>query len=140
VLLPGSNEPRRLGAGATDARLRQPVTAITTADSIVIFATADDEIISVNSRTGAIADVTTFAQAGAAGRVNALAMDAGTVWIGGERGVVVVRRTTRAQRTLVAGRDIPGEALGIVLTPQYAWIATRDGGVRVTRLSDGMTR
>jgi hypothetical protein len=139
ILVPGAREPRRVGAGI-DARLATPVTAIATADSVVAFATANDEVVRVHTRTGAVIDAGPFTEAGRVGRVNALAMDANTVWIAGDRGVVVVRRDTRAQRALVVGRDIPSEAYGIVLTPQYAWIATRDGGVRVTRLSDGMIR
>jgi hypothetical protein len=139
VLVPGAREPRRIGA-SSDMRLSLPVTAIATADSLVVFATSNDEVLSVHARTGASGDVVAFAEATRAGRVNALAMDASTIWIAGDRGVVVVRRDTRAQRVLVPGRDIPADAFGIALTPQYAWIATREGGVRVTRLADGMVR
>jgi ligand-binding sensor domain-containing protein len=140
ILLPGTREPRRVGAAGTDMRLALPVTAVTTADSVVAFATIGDEVVRVHTRTGAVLDAGPFMEAGRVGRINALAMDANTVWVAGDRGVVVIRRDTRAQRALVIGRDLSAEAYGIVLTPQYAWIATRDGGVRVTRTSDGMVR
>ena len=138
TLLPGTSEVRRV-AGA-DMRLTQPVTAIATADSVIAFATSSDEVIRLHSRTGAVLDAGAFLEGNRVGRINALAMDANTIWVAGDQGVVVVRRDTRAQRMLVAGRDIPAEAYGIVLTPQYAWIATREGGVRVTRQSDGTIR
>jgi hypothetical protein len=140
VLIPGAKEPRRLLAANSDVRLSSPVTAIATADSVVVFATTSGEVISLHAGTGAAAADSALSDAIRVGRVFALAMDARTIWIAGERGVAVIRRDTRAQRTLVGGRDIPPEAFGIVLTPQFAWIATRDGGVRVARLSDGMVR
>jgi hypothetical protein len=140
MLLPGAREPRRVGAAGSDLRLAQPVTALATADSALVFATSGGEVVRVHTRTGAVLDAGAFLDANRAGRVNALAMDANTVWIAGDQGVIVVRRDTHAQRSLVVGRDIPSEAFGVVLTPQYAWIATRDGGVRVSRLSDGTVR
>jgi hypothetical protein len=140
ILPPGAQEPRRVAGAGNDMRFVQPVVALATADSVVVFAAMNGEVVRVHTRTGATLDAGDFVGASAAGRVNALAMDAQTIWIAGDQGVVVVRRDTRAQRALLAGRDIPSEAYGIVLTPQYAWIATRDGGVRVSRTSDGTIR
>ena len=74
---------------------------------------------------------------GGVGRVFAVAADAQTVWVTGDRGVAVVSRGSGVQRVLPVPSVIPGPALDVTLDPDFAWIATREGVVRLRRLPDG---
>ncbi len=140
VLTPGAEQARRVVAAVPDMRLNAPVSAITTADSVVIIAIATGEVLRIHTRTGEVLDAVSYVNSRSVAGVNALAIDATTLWIAGQRGVLAMNRITRAQRFLAAGPDVPGEAYGIVLTPQYAWIAARGGAVRLRRVTDGMPR
>jgi hypothetical protein len=140
VLAPGQDQPRRLAGFTTDARHTAPVVALASADSVVAVATDAGEVYRVDTRTGAILDEIPYVPAGRVGRIGALAMDARTLWVAGERGVLVVHRESRVERLLAVGADLPAPALGVALVPGYAWIATRDAGVRLRRLDDGTVR
>ncbi|HET7457813.1 MAG TPA: hypothetical protein VFJ74_09165 [Gemmatimonadaceae bacterium] len=135
----GADGTRRLvraGAQETDPRLARRITALATSDSAVAVAT-DGAIIFYDRHTGRPMTSTDVAAIGAIGGVRALAMDGNTVWAAGPSGVVVVTRATGAARFLSVPRDVPAEAFDVVLERDYAWIATRDGVVRLRRLSDG---
>ncbi len=67
-------------------------------------------------------------------------MDATTIWIVGGRGVLVVDRASGVRRVLGAGVHVPAAAYDVLLDPQWAWIATREGLIRMQRTSDGMPR
>ena len=82
-------------------------------------------------------DVGAFA---ALGGVRALSMDGGTIWAAGPAGGVVYTRATGPSRFLGVPNDIPGEAFDVALGREHAWIATRDGVVRLRRLRDGSVR
>jgi hypothetical protein len=69
-----------------------------------------------------------------------VAADAGTIWITGESGVAVVTRSAGVQTVLRVPSDIPGPAFDVALDPEFAWIATRAGVVRLRRLPDGTVR
>lgn len=140
VLVPGQDQPRRLAGFTTDARHTAPVVALATADSIVVAATDAGDVWRIDTRTGAIADELPYVAPGRVGRISALAMDATSLWVAGERGVLVVERATRLERMLAVGTDLPAPALGVSLTRGYAWIATRDAAVRLRRLEDGTVR
>lgn len=140
VLPPGSPTPRQLRVADREQRVSQSVVALASADSIVAFATAGGEVLRVNARTGDLQDTLSIVNPARAGRIHALAMDGSTVWIAGDAGVVIANRATRAERFLPAFGELPGEAFGVALTPAYAWIAARDGVVRLRRLDDGSVR
>jgi hypothetical protein len=140
ALAPRETQPRKLRAAEANPRLNAAVTAIATHDSVVAFATAAGDVYQLNVRTGELLPDLAAVSSGRAGAVNALAIDERTVWIGGLRGLLVIERATGAQRFLPAESDLAGEVYGIALTSDYAWIAARDGAVRLRRLSDGMVR
>ncbi|HYV99490.1 MAG TPA: hypothetical protein VE967_18675 [Gemmatimonadaceae bacterium] len=136
----GESQPRRVRSAASDTRVNTAVTAIATVDSIVVIANAEGEVVRISARSGQVLDPVSLVNTSRVGRVYGLAADANTIWIAGERGVLISQRAANTQRFLANGPDLPGEAFGLVLTPRYAWIATRGGGVRVRRADDGMVR
>jgi ligand-binding sensor domain-containing protein len=72
--------------------------------------------------------------------VLAVAADSQTIWVAGERGVAVVSRASGVQRVLAVPSAIPAPALDVMLDADFAWIATRQGVVRLRRLPDGTVR
>jgi hypothetical protein len=54
--------------------------------------------------------------------------------------VLVIARATEVTRRLSAGAQIPGAAYDVLLDPQWAWIATREGLIRMQRTTDGLPR
>jgi uncharacterized protein YfaQ (DUF2300 family) len=120
-------------------RLAQPVAALAIADTVLAMGTTRGELILLSTRDGrelppVLADVRRT------GGMAAIAMDATTIWIAGPRGVQLITRSTGLARFLPAGIDVPGDATGIALTRDYAWIATLDGVIRLRRLPDGTIR
>lgn len=137
VLAPGETQTRRLRAADADVRLAEPITALASADSIVLVATGRGEVLRLDARTGRALDTASVVIARRIGRINAIAVDARTMWVAGDFGVSVLDRATRVERFVPAGTDIPGEALGIALSDDFAWIAARDGAVRLRRTANG---
>jgi hypothetical protein len=133
--------PRWAPAVESVPRLRRPIRALASSDSILFAATAD-ELFAVDVRSGEVLpgpagiSLTTIS----AGSIAALAADSRTIWIGGSAGVVIVSRADNSVRQLRAGRDLPAEVTAVVLAPGIAWIATRRGLVRIARLPDGGVR
>lgn len=129
--------PRRLNID--DARFTRPILALAASDSLVALATDRDLLVvhparaSLVSRFDAV-DISPISP------VTAMAMDANTIWLAGERGVLVVSRPSGSSRFLPAPGPIPAQALDVVLDPAYAWIATPAGVVRLRRASDGGVR
>ena len=124
---------------AAEPRLGQQVTALATSDSEVVVATRA-ALLRFHRRTGRLLpsiDVGSFASLGG---LRALAMDGGTIWAAGPSGVVVYSRASGASRFLAVPGDIPGEAFDVALGRDYAWVATREGLVRLRRLRDGSVR
>jgi ligand-binding sensor domain-containing protein len=122
-----------------DARATRPMRSVAISDSILAFATAD-EVLRLDLRTGALVAAQEAADARVVGGVTSLALDERTLWIAGARGVLVVPRSGGATRLLNVPADIPDEAYDVTLTPEFAWIATRVGVVRLRRLGDGTVR
>ncbi|MGI8842175.1 MAG: hypothetical protein ACR2HZ_00635 [Gemmatimonadaceae bacterium] len=129
--------PRR--ATTTDSRLRRPLVALARVDSILVVASQDEVVVTVSGRA-----LTTprlgRGQLTGVGRITAVSADEGTIWIAGENGVAVVTRSAGVQTVLRVPADIPGPALDVTLDPEFAWIATRAGVVRLRRLPDGTVR
>ncbi|HSJ65150.1 MAG TPA: hypothetical protein VK922_14765 [Gemmatimonadaceae bacterium] len=135
--LPVDTLPRR--TLATDSRLRRPLVAIARADSVMVVASQDEVVALLRGRVLPVPRLDR-AQLGGVGRISALAIDAQTIWVAGDRGVAVVVRSSGVVRTLPVGSTIPAAALDLTLDPDFAWIATRDGVVRLRRLPDGTVR
>jgi ligand-binding sensor domain-containing protein len=137
ALAPGEAQPRRLRATDGDSRLALPVAAMASADSIVVVATSRGDVLRLNSGTGRSLDTMSYLNSSRVGRVNGLAIDARTLWVAGDLGVSVTERATHLERFVPAGLAIPGEALGIALSNEFAWIAAREGAVRLRRTANG---
>ena len=65
-------------------------------------------------------------------------MDARTIWVAGEGGVLAIHRMTGRSSLLPVGLTLPAAATSVALARDVAWIGTRDGLVRIRRRSDGM--
>ena len=74
------------------------------------------------------------------GGITSLAIDARTIWVGGTNGVLVVSRATNVSMFLPAIAGARARARDIQLSPEYGWVATEAGVVRLVRMSDGMVR
>ena len=135
--LPADTMPRR--ATTNDARLSRPLVAIARTDSLLVAASEDELIILVRGRVVSTPGLTR-GQLGGVGRVLAVAADSQTIWVAGERGVAVVSRASGVQRVLAVPSAIPAPALDVMLDADFAWIATRQGVVRLRRLPDGTVR
>jgi ligand-binding sensor domain-containing protein len=140
LLLRGASPDSALRTLAVDdARLSRPVMALAKSDSVVAAATDRDLLVilpssaSIISRFDAV-DVAAIAP------VSAMAMDASTIWLAGRGGVLVVARANGASRLRPAPGPIPAQALDVALDPNYAWVATPAGVVRLRRASDGGVR
>jgi ligand-binding sensor domain-containing protein len=137
VLPPGETAPRRLRSAESDRRLTQPIVSIASSDSVVVLGTPTGEVLRIDVRSGAVLDTVSYVATRRVGRVNGLAIDERTVWVAGDLGVAVIERATRTERFIPVGPDIPGEANGVALSPEFAWIAARDGAVRLRRTANG---
>lgn len=140
ILLRGASPdslPRRVGVG--DPRLMRPIRALALCDSLVAVATERDLIV-VDQRSVKLVSRFDAVNISTVAPVNALAMDASTIWLAGNGGVLVVSRSSGASRLLAAPGVIPAEALDVVLDRDHAWIATPAGVVRLRRSSDGGVR
>ena len=126
--------PRQLSV--SDARLTRAVSAIALVDSVLAVAT-DAELIEVDleSRRVLPPRAASFA---AVRRIARLTMDAETIWIAGEGGVLVIHRASGRSSLLAARAALPDEATDVVLTRDVAWIGSRGGLVSVRRRADGM--
>ena len=142
VLLPPGEtaRPVRPGAVANEPRLLRPIRALARSDSLIVVAT-DDALLRFALPSGRLLERLTTVPFGAVGVIGALAVDDQTIWAGGSNGAVVIGRETGLARVVpVAQGQLPGEVLDIVLTRDYAWLATRGGLVRLRRLPDGTVR
>jgi hypothetical protein len=132
--LPSDTLPRR--TIATDSRLRRPLVAVARVDSLVIAASAD-EVVALSRGRLLASPRLDRAALGGVGRIRAIAADGQTIWVAGEQGVAVVSRTSGVSRLLPIPTVVPGAALDVALDPDFAWIATPQGVVRLRRLPDG---
>ncbi len=141
MIAPASPEgaPRWAPAAEQEPRLRQPVRALASADTLLLVATAA-EVIPLHARTGQALPRIAGLDAPAVGVITSVAVDDQTIWVGGTAGLLVLTRATGAARQLRAGRELPGEVTAVALSPGVAWVATRRGVARMTRFADGGVR
>lgn len=141
LLPPGEPaRPVRPAAVASEPRLLRPIRALARSDSLVVVAT-DDAVLRFALPSGRLLARLTTLPFGAIGAMGALAVDDQTIWAGGSLGAVVIGRETGLARVVpVAPGQLPGGVQDIVLTRDFAWLATRGGLVRLRRLPDGTVR
>lgn len=119
-----------------EPRLRHPVVALASADSLLFAATAD-ALVALQPRSGTTRLLAGAGQLARLGAVTALAADGRAVWITGRRGALVLDRSTGAVRS-VRGLPAPGAVVrDVVLDGRHAWLATNDGLVRLRLAFDG---
>ncbi|MBX6332304.1 MAG: hypothetical protein IRY91_10705, partial [Gemmatimonadaceae bacterium] len=129
--------PRRIAV--TDARLARPVRALARSDSLVAVATANDLVV-LDPHRAAVVHRFDAVDPSLVRGINALAMDAKTLWVAGDGGVLVIPRANAASRILPVPAVVPAQAYDVLLDDDYAWIATPAGVLRLRRLSDGTVR
>ncbi len=129
--------PRRVNI--QDARLARPIFALAASDSLVAAAT-DRALLVIHPATASLVSRYDAVNIAPIAPVTAMAMDANTIWLAGPGGVLVVARASGASQLLPAPGPIPAEAVDVVLDPNFAWIATHQGVVRLRRASDGSVR
>jgi hypothetical protein len=132
--LPSDTLPRR--STAADSRLRRPLVAVARTDSLLVAASQSEVLAIVRGRVLGTPRLDAAALGGV-GRILAVAADGLTIWVAGDRGVAVVTRASGVSRLL---SDLPGPATDVTLERDFAWIATREGIVRLRRLPDGSVR
>ena len=78
------------------------------------------------------------ANVGALRTIARVAMDANTIWLAGEGGVLAIHRVSGRSSFLPVGLTLPAAATSVALARDIAWVGTREGLVRIRRRSDGM--
>jgi hypothetical protein len=74
------------------------------------------------------------------GHVTSVAIDGRTIWVGGDRGAMVIDRTTGMARSANVPGMMADLVFDIALEPDFAWLATAAGLVRMRRMPDGSVR
>jgi len=126
--------PRRLTIG--EGRLDRDIAAIARADSVLVVATGA-ELIEIDL-LGRRVLPPRAASVAALQRITRVAMDARTIWLAGEGGVLVLDRASGRSTLLATGLALSAPATSVALGREVAWIGTLNGLVRVRRRSDGM--
>jgi hypothetical protein len=125
--------------GAAPAWLNRGIVALARSDSIIVAAT-DDRVALVDLRRDIVRTLPGDPDLSRLGRLLSVAVDPRTIWVGGDRGAVVVDRATALVRSVNEPGMIGDAVLDIVLQPEFAWLATPAGVVRIRRLPDGSAR
>lgn len=119
-----------------DARLARSIRAVARSDTVLVVATQTD-LIEIDITTRRVLSPRA-ANVSALRGIARVAIDARTIWVAGEGGVLAIHRMTGRSSLLPAGLTLPAAATGVVLAREAAWVGTRDGLVRIRRRSDGM--
>lgn len=126
--------PRRLAID--DARLTRAIEALARSDTVLALAT-DAELIEIDLIARRVLPPRA-ANVAAVRRIERMAMDASTIWLAGEGGVLAIHRASGRSTLLPVGVSLPAPATSVALASDIAWIGTRGGLVRIRRRSDGM--
>ena len=118
---------------------QRPTVALARSDSVLAVAT-DSRVGLINLSRGAVALLPGDPDFSRLGRLLSVAIDARTLWVGGDRGAVVVDRSTGIQRVADQPGRLAEPVLDIALHAEFAWLATPSGLVRIRRLPDGGIR
>jgi ligand-binding sensor domain-containing protein len=136
AVVAGDSAARR--PSSPDGRLRQRIVAVARTDSVVLV--ANERVVMLLAPSGALTTPINSAIAAPLQQITAIAADEKTIWVAGLGGVLVMLRESGVTRFLPVANDIPAEALDVLLEPDFAWIATRDGLLRLRRMADGTVR
>lgn len=134
ALAPPDSAPRRLAVD--DARLARPIRALARSDTVLAMATETD-LIEIDLTTRRVLPPRA-ANVSALRAIARVAMDANTIWLAGEGGVLAIHRPSGRSSLLPVGLTLPAAATSVALARDLAWVGTRDGLVRIRRRSDGM--
>lgn len=130
-----SVRPARPAGSVGDARLRRPIVALASFDSVLVVAT-ENALVAVHARTGEPLPVLVQPDVARLAGITAMAMDARTLWVTGRRGLLVVDRATAVAR-FASGFSFASVMHDVALDARYAWIGTSEGLLRLKRLPDG---
>jgi hypothetical protein len=119
--------------------LRRPIVALARSDSVVVAATSE-RIALIHPRDGVMSAMPGDVDLSRLGRLFTVAIDARSIWVGGDRGAAVIDRATGLTQSVNPPGVLAEAVLDIVLQPQFAWLATPAGLVRIRRLPDGSAR
>ena len=119
--------------------LQAPTVALARSDSVAVVATAA-RVATVDLRSRVVGTLPGNPDLSRVGRITAVAIDARTIWVGGARGAMVVERRSGLARSASAPGFGAEVVLDIALEPDFAWLATPAGLVRLRRLPDGGVR
>jgi ligand-binding sensor domain-containing protein len=122
---PGDHDlvrPAALSSGS----LQVPITAFAALGDTIVALTRD-QLLWRDPRTGAWTLGPNLS--GLLGRLRALAADGPGLWVAGQRGIGFSRLGTPAVRTLSEG-DLPGNATGLSVDPEFLWVGTASGLAR----------
>ena len=136
---PDSARPVRPSVLDAEPRLRSQVTALGSSDSLVVIGTRD-ALVRLDLRSGRLLPRLLAPDVGQVGAIEKVAVDRRAIWISGPRGVLAITRGTDVGRFLPAFGAFAGRVTDIVLTEEFAWIATDAGVVRLRRGIDGLPR
>lgn len=126
-------------SAAAPSWFQRPIVALARSDTVIVAAT-DARIALVDVRSGAVRLPQGDPDPGRLGRLLSVAVDARTIWVGGDRGVATIDRATGLMRTLQQPGVLADAVLDIALQPEFAWLATPGGVVRLRRSTDGGAR
>ena len=126
-------------ANVAPSWINRAIVAFARSDSILAVAT-DERVALIDVRRGTLALLPGEPDLARLGRLFALAIDGRTVWVGGDRGAMSIARTSGLVRSVSRPGTLADPVLDIVLEPEFAWLATPAGVVRVRRLPDGGPR
>ena len=121
------------------AWLQRPIVALARSDSIIVVATPE-RVALIDIRRDAVSLLPGDPDLGRFGRLFSVAVDGRTIWVGGDRGAAVIDRATGLVRSLSQPGVLADAVLDIALQPEFAWLATPGGLVRIRRLPDGGAR
>jgi hypothetical protein len=111
--------------------LDRRVRALALADSVLVVAT-DDAVSLVDLRARAVRTLPAGVDPRIVAPINVVAIDAEAIWIGGERGLLVVDRTSGGGRVIVEA--VAGVPINdVVLDASLVWLATPAGVLRLRK-------
>ena len=126
-------------ASTGPAWFNRAIVALARSDSIIVAAT-DERVAMIDLRRGVPGLLPGEPDLSRLGRLLTVAVDARTIWVGGDRGAVVIHRATGLVRSVNPPGALGDAVLDIVLQPEFAWLATPSGLVRIRLLLDGGAR
>jgi ligand-binding sensor domain-containing protein len=135
----GAARVRRPTLVSAPSWFQRPVIALARSDTVLAVAT-DAGVGLVNVARGSVFRLPGDPDFARVGRLLSVAIDGHTIWVGGPRGAIVVDRATGLQRAVDPAGTLGEPVLDIALQPDFAWLATPAGVVRVRRLPDGGVR